>query len=539
MKKYMDVTRHGKSGTHLTIEGNPRIVIQEKLDGANASFKREGDKILCFSRNTQLDEHNTLRGFYNWVQENIKAEDLVEDGIYFGEWLCLSGDTVIRKTSGGRGTSNYMTLREMYEFNQKKANAGHFVKENGEKVKYYHQKSQWEKQGYPSLFSLDIDKDIILPNKMTAIVFSGYKTVYELTTRKGYKIKSTKEHRFFTPHGFKRLEELDINDCVAVTPLRSTREPRRYGKGARKLLELFAKLKEDNNCDLCNSDSSLEIHHKDGNWKNNDLSNLQVLCAGCHAKLERGIRDTSHNGYEYEFDKIISIVEIGEEDVYDISMQGDENLANFIANGFVVHNCKHKLSYGEHENKFYLFDIYDTETERYIPFGLVKGVAEDLNLNLVPVFYDGEFQSIEHIQSFVGKSQLGETGEGVVVKNVNYEDKYGRQQFTKFVSDQFAEMAKTKKHKVNTQKDDLQEFVNASVNKARVSKIIHKLVDEGLLKEDYAIEDMGTILKNTGSKVFDDVIKEELDELLKLLKSKIGRKVPTIVKEVLIEEGRA
>lgn len=38
--------------------------------------------------------------------------------------------------------------------------------------------------------------------------------------------------------------------------------------------------------------------------------------------------------------------------------------------------------------------------------------------------------------------------------------------------------------------------------------------------------------------MIEDVIKEELDELIKLVKSKIGKKVPQIVKEVLAEEGR-
>lgn len=287
MNKYQDIIRHGKSGTHLTLEGNPHIVIQEKLDGANASFKREGDQILCFSRNTQLDEHNTLRGFYNWVQENIKAEDLANDGIYYGEWL-----------------------------------------------------------------------------------------------------------------------------------------------------------------------------------------------------------------------------------------------------------VRHKINYGENENKFYLFDIYDEETERYIPFNLVKHQSEILNLNLVPVFYEGVFQSLEHIQSFIGKSMLGEIGEGVVVKNVNWTNKHGEQLFTKFVSDEFAEIAKVKKQTIRQPSDQLQEFVNSTVNKARVSKIIHKMVDEGILDEDYAIENMGVILKNTGSRVFDDVVKEELDELLKMVKSKIGRMLPQVVKDVLAEEGR-
>jgi hypothetical protein len=288
MKKYQDVIRHGKTGTHLTLEGNPHIVIQEKLDGANASFKREGDQILCFSRNTQLDEHNTLRGFYNWVQANLKVDQLLDGVIYFGEWL-----------------------------------------------------------------------------------------------------------------------------------------------------------------------------------------------------------------------------------------------------------VKHKLSYGGNENEFYLFDIYNTFTEEYVSFSMVKDESKRLSLNLVPVFYEGEFQSLEHIQSFVGRSVLGEVGEGVVVKNTAWKNKYGSQQFTKIVSDEFSEIAKVKKQVVNQPQDALQEFVNTTVNKARVSKIIHKLVDEGLLAEDYAIEDMGSILKNTGTRVFDDVIKEELDELLKLVKSKIGRKLPLIVKEVLIEENRA
>lgn len=286
MKKYMDVVRHGKSGTYLTIEGSPYIIVQEKLDGANASFKREGDQILCFSRNTQLDESNTLRGFSVWVHKTFKPEDLVEGSIYFGEWL-----------------------------------------------------------------------------------------------------------------------------------------------------------------------------------------------------------------------------------------------------------VRHKLDYGENENKFYLFDIYDTETERYISFDLVKHQAEKLGISTVPVFYEGQFQSLEHIQSFVGKSMLGEIGEGVVVKNVAYENKYGNQQFTKIVSDQFAEVAKVKKQTVKTD-DPLTEFINSTVNKARVSKIIHKLVDENILNEDYSIKDMGVILKNTGSKVFDDVVKEELDELLKVLRGKVGKKLPSIVKEVLVDEGR-
>ena len=30
----------------------------------------------------------------------------------------------------------------------------------------------------------------------------------------------------------------------------------------------------------------LEVHHIDGNYKNNDESNLQLLCPNCHALTE-------------------------------------------------------------------------------------------------------------------------------------------------------------------------------------------------------------------------------------------------------------
>lgn len=43
-------------------------------------------------------------------------------------------------------------------------------------------------------------------------------------------------------------------------------------------------LKKDK-CDICGSTKSLDIHHKDHNWKNNNLDNLMCLCRSCHMKI--------------------------------------------------------------------------------------------------------------------------------------------------------------------------------------------------------------------------------------------------------------
>ena len=53
---------------------------------------------------------------------------------------------------------------------------------------------------------------------------------------------------------------------------------------ARKINELIL---HKELCELCGSDTNLDIHHIDGNWQNNNLDNLMCLCRSCHKKYER------------------------------------------------------------------------------------------------------------------------------------------------------------------------------------------------------------------------------------------------------------
>lgn len=91
IKHYVDIERlkdkyaEGfKPGEHITIG--------EKLDGSNGSFcwDIEANTLAVFSRRRQLDQSNTLNGFYELVQSfdmNYYQESLNKNYIIFGEYL--------------------------------------------------------------------------------------------------------------------------------------------------------------------------------------------------------------------------------------------------------------------------------------------------------------------------------------------------------------------------------------------------------------------------------------------------------------------
>jgi len=219
-------------------------------------------------------------------------------------------------------------------------------------------------------------------------------------------------------------------------------------------------------------------------------------------------------------------------------------IKEILANDLIYYgewNIPHKVQYKpEYINKFYLFSVYDTYSKKYLEDDLVKTCAKILNIPTPEYFYEGEFISFEHLMSFVGKSNMSlipDAGEGIVVKNVNYTDGYGNQCFVKLVSDKFAEVQKQKLPKNPVIDDENFETLKEIVTEARIDKIIHKLVDEEILREDYSLEDMKLILSHMGNRILEDIKKEE-PELIENIEDKvlgkyIGRIVPPIVRKLV------
>ena len=571
------------------------IQITEKFDGSNACacWDSETNQMVAFSRKQELNYSNTLNGFWNYVQD---FSDEVKNWFkkcdnyrVYGEWNCLSGDTIIRKTSAGKNNA-YMTLRDMYKFLHTPTtdkfhynpNRGHllivsliqnginseeeiikkyqelnpeiqsnwvkreitkclnkeYIYYDGNNCYYIEEKgllfldeaingknSWWNRHGMPSIFSLYQDEWKIKPNKILDIRYTGDKEVYEVVTKSGFKIKSTKEHKFLTPYGFKSLEELKEKDCVAITRFfNEGRMSRTYGKGTKQLIDEQKKYKEEiGKCEICGLDTCLELHHKDGNYLNNNRNNWQILCTSCHKKITAE-QELGRAKFEYnvEFDYIVSITKIGVEDCYDIMMEGDENNANFVANGFVVHNCKNKIIYNDTGKikHWYVYDIYNDDTKEWLPQSVVKHFCEVTGLEYIHELYYGKFMSWEHCRSFMNSPAYGDRQEGIIIKNqsrlINWDDHDIKAPcYLKIVNESFKESIKTKEKIIDLEKENAKEearkVMESICTKNRIEKELFKMRDEGILPEKIEPTDFRIIAMNLPKRIYADLLKEELE----------------------------
>lgn len=103
--------------------------------------------------------------------------------------FCLSGDSVIFSTATKR-----WTIKELYEWQSDEKRKGRIKLMN--------------------IRSVDEEAKVVIPNKIKKIFLTGEKDVYEVTTRSGRKLKTTLDHRFFTPDGYVELKNLNVGDKV-------------------------------------------------------------------------------------------------------------------------------------------------------------------------------------------------------------------------------------------------------------------------------------------------------------------------------------
>lgn len=133
--------------------------------------------------------------------------------------------------------------------------------------------------------------------------------------------------------------------------------------------------------------------------------------------------------------------------------------------------------------KFYVFDVtVDTENEdvEYIPYNVYKPLLEEFNLNYIPllaVVKNGSYEQFIHYldkNGFLIKDGEG-SGEGIVIKNYEYRNRYGKQIWAKIVANEFKEKHSKKMGSPVVSNDCIIE-----------EKIVSEFCTEAFIEKEYA-----------------------------------------------------
>lgn len=142
-------------------------------------------KMLIERNHLSVLEHVSIS--VKFIVDRGVSHELVRHRLASFSQECLAGDTVIQKN---------LTIKQLFD---RKQNC----------YGKTHNKTLWLK-------SIDENNNVI-PNKIIDVFYKGKQGVYEvITDTMKYKIKTTLNHEFFTPKGFKKLNELKVNDSIYV-----------------------------------------------------------------------------------------------------------------------------------------------------------------------------------------------------------------------------------------------------------------------------------------------------------------------------------
>ena len=196
-------------------------------------------------------------------------------------------------------------------------------------------------------------------------------------------------------------------------------------------------------------------------------------------------------------------------------------------------------------NQFYVYDMFDLVNQVWVPQSWVKFWANKLHFPYVKTWYDGEFISWEHCKSFLPNSAYGEVEqEGIVIKNETKLNSLDNHEpfYVKIVNTRFKEkMDRKEKKSQSPEQIAFEEEENSKaktiVTRARVEKLLHKFVDEGILPENWCGEQMNIVARNLPKRIFEDCMKEEKEIVAAI--DNFGKRASSIAmktaKDILVE----
>lgn len=142
---------------------------------------------------------------------------------------------------------------------------------------------------------------------------------------------------------------------------------------------------------------------------------------------------------------------------------------------------RHTILYKETAyKKWYMFDIYDNELGEYIPVNRVMALADQYEIDQPLDFGVITVTDLKQLEDLVGKTGLGEKGEGIVIKRYGWKNSFGEHAYAKMVTEDFKEDNAVTFGGNNKFSDTYEEvyLVNKFMTLGRVQKVMNKIQPE-------------------------------------------------------------
>lgn len=216
------------------------------------------------------------------------------------------------------------------------------------------------------------DEETLLAQRarIVDVIESGVKQLIKITTASGRVLRCSVDHAILTPEGWAKAGELAAGDAVMVAgtaprPSQALVPPSlRRGIGVWTSMQRERLIKETDTCYMCSRSfprESLALDHRVPVAADLglalDTGNLAPACEDCHTRKSGEEQALAKRGGKIAAavpERILEIVQDGEEMTYDLSVEGPWH--NFVANGIVVHNSYNEESgrYRELQPVFYV-----------------------------------------------------------------------------------------------------------------------------------------------------------------------------------------
>ena len=174
--------------------------------------------------------------------------------------------------------------------------------------------------------------------------------------------------------------------------------------------------------------------------------------------------------------------------------------------------------------KFYIFDVcldrdYENDSVEYIPYDIYKPLLEEFSLDYIPPLMKINNGSYENFIKCLDKNVFlikngNGVGEGIVIKNYNFYNQYGRQTWAKIITNEFKEKhSKVMGYPVVSNEYIIEEkILNEFCTNAFIEKEFSKLVnDKGGWSNKIIPELLG--------RVWHELITEESWNIIKVFKN--------------------